>query len=53
MLTVAKPESPSEYKLTIDNEQLTIIVSLRDKFENFNHFRKKYRNCQLSMRIKS
>ena len=36
-------------KLTIDNEQLTIMVSLRDELKLFlNYFRRKFLNCQLS-----
>ena len=38
-------------KLTIDNEQLTIMVSLRDELKLFlNYFRRKFLNCQLSIR---
>ena len=37
-------------KLTIDNEQLTIMVSLRDELKLFlNYFRRKFLNCQLSI----
>ena len=36
-------------KLTIDNEQLSIMVSLRDELKLFlNYFRRKFLNCQLS-----
>ena len=34
--------------IRIDNEQLTIIVSLTGQFENF-YFRRKFLNCQLSI----
>ena len=37
-------------ELTIDNEQLTIMVSLRDELKLFlNYFRRKFLNCQLSI----
>ena len=35
--------------MTIDSEQLTVVVSLRDELNLFIYFRRKFLNCQLSI----
>ena len=49
-LTFCREPGRRGNELTMDNEQLTIMVSLRDGFENFLIcFQRKHFHCQLSI----